>query len=158
PHPSAVHSRTPELQLRSDPTALRRSYRIAGIRPRTQLRHRPLPRKQSPFLARSLSASGPGPSRNRRRNMGPALESPPCGPAEKTVSVCICTFRRPEMLRRLLLELDGQAGSFSVLIIDNDPSASARPIVESLYGLLSYDLRYVLETERNISAARNRAL
>ena len=47
----------------------------------------------------------------------------------------------------------------TVLVIDNDPEASARPIVERLAGTLRPGLvRYVHEPKPGIAAARNRAL
>jgi len=49
------------------------------------------------------------------------------------VSVCICTFKRPVLLRRLLLELDGQITeglfSYSIVVVDNDHQKSGKETV-----------------------------
>jgi glycosyltransferase involved in cell wall biosynthesis len=74
------------------------------------------------------------------------------------VAACICTFRRPEQLRRLLSTL--AAGSTRpplehVLVVDNDPSGTAAPVVEEFRSSLP-DVRYVVEPTPGLSAARNR--
>ena len=50
------------------------------------------------------------------------------------ISVCICTYRRPELLRRLLRDLEHQVTenkfTFSVVVADNDAALSARPVAE----------------------------
>lgn len=78
------------------------------------------------------------------------------------VTVAVLTFRRPELLRAVLPLLLAQAAEVStdtvraeVLVVDNEPSGSARPVVDSV---ASAGLRYVLEPEPGIAAARNRAL
>jgi glycosyltransferase involved in cell wall biosynthesis len=78
------------------------------------------------------------------------------------VAVCICTFKRPEMLRRLLASLQGQdtggAVRLSISVVDNDGSGSAAdPVAEFRKGS-GMPVRYVVEPQQNISAARNRAL
>jgi glycosyltransferase involved in cell wall biosynthesis len=55
------------------------------------------------------------------------------GPAQAWVSFCISTFRRPELLEEQLRRLLKQTeGNFEVVISDNDPDQSARPVVESI--------------------------
>ncbi|HEX6911670.1 MAG TPA: glycosyltransferase, partial [Longimicrobium sp.] len=77
------------------------------------------------------------------------------------VAVCVPTHRRPESLRRLLLALDAQAlpapaPEVEVLVVDNDAAGSARAVAEACAPLLRWPLRYAVEPERGISAARNR--
>jgi succinoglycan biosynthesis protein ExoM len=84
-----------------------------------------------------------------------------------SVAVCIAvlTFRRPDDIAKALPMLLAQADEVSVardssyavevLVIDNDPAASAASIVESI---ARPELRYVVEPEPGIAAARNRAL
>ncbi len=78
------------------------------------------------------------------------------------ISVCICTFRRQELLRRLLEELEHQytGGSFtySIVVVDNDRDGSAQPVVASRRADSYLDIRYCLEPEQNIALARNRAV
>lgn len=76
--------------------------------------------------------------------------------------VAALTYRRPATLRRLLealLELELPEADVRFLIVDNDPAASARPLVESLVPRFTGGrLEYVAEAEPGIPAARNRAL
>ena len=54
----------------------------------------------------------------------------------KHISVCICTFRRAAMLKRLLVELarqdTGGQFTYSIVVVDNDDQQSARPVVADL--------------------------
>jgi succinoglycan biosynthesis protein ExoM len=78
------------------------------------------------------------------------------------ISVCICTYRRPGLLARLLAELQHQStnGVFhvSVVIVDNDRLRSAEAIVRRLTGELSLNMEYYVEPEQNIALARNKAV
>lgn len=80
----------------------------------------------------------------------------------KHISVCICTFKRPQLLKRLLDELARQEtdGSFtySAVIADNDRDQSARPVVESFGGSAPIRAVYCVEPEQNIARARNKTL
>ena len=53
----------------------------------------------------------------------------------KHISVCICTYKRPELLRRLLSKLKEQKTEglfeYSIVIVDNDRAESARQTVET---------------------------
>src|SRR4029453_1875794 len=50
------------------------------------------------------------------------------------ISVCVCTYKRPLLLRRLLKELSAQDSggffTFSIVVVDNDSSGSARPVAD----------------------------
>lgn len=68
--------------------------------------------------------------------------------------MCICTYKKPELLRRLLSKLDSQETESlfdsSIVIVDNDWSASARQTVQSFVGQskISIDVikeKYVLD-------------
>jgi glycosyltransferase involved in cell wall biosynthesis len=78
------------------------------------------------------------------------------------ICVCICTYQRPILLERLLsaLQLQDTEGffEFSVVIVDNDRSESARSIVESFARQSKISVCYDVEPEQNIALARNRAL
>src|ERR1700674_5328558 len=80
----------------------------------------------------------------------------------KHISVCICTYKRPELLRRLLLKLEAQETEglfeYSVVIIDNDSAESARLIAESCASELKIFLSYYVEPNQNIALARNKAV
>ena len=78
------------------------------------------------------------------------------------VTVCICTFRRPAMLARLLDALerqrtDGQF-SLSVAVTDNDPQGSAQAVVSGFAARSALTVVYSQEPRKNIALARNEAL
>ncbi|MDA8258759.1 MAG: glycosyltransferase [Betaproteobacteria bacterium] len=79
-----------------------------------------------------------------------------------SVTVAICTFRRPEGLQRALDGLWKQVGIASaevaVLVVDNDASGSARAVVDQNSVPRGWVLRYVIEPHPGVSHARNRCL
>lgn len=78
------------------------------------------------------------------------------------MTVCVCTFRRPQLLRKLLEELarqeTGGLFSFSAVVSDNDADQSARAVVEECAARLGYPVVYASEPRQNIALARNMAL
>lgn len=78
------------------------------------------------------------------------------------ITVCVCTYRRPELLRRLLWELGRQetGGLFthSVVVVDNDREESARGVVDAMAGTSPVPIVYRVESEQGIARARNRAV
>jgi succinoglycan biosynthesis protein ExoM len=78
------------------------------------------------------------------------------------VTVCICTYQRPRMLRRLLDALVQlhTAGRFthSVVVCDNDPARSAEAVVAEFRAASTLPVIYVSEPRKNIALARNAAL
>jgi succinoglycan biosynthesis protein ExoM len=81
------------------------------------------------------------------------------------VAICACTYRRPKLLRdllegigRLAFQKHETEPEIHVIIVDNDVDESAKEIVESMRSNYRWPLHYNVETERNISRARNRAL
>ena len=79
-----------------------------------------------------------------------------------TVSVCVCTFRRPQLLSRLLQSLQeqrlGENDRFDCVVVDNDASESARSVVGSFLDKNTMPVTYDVEPERNLALVRNRAL
>jgi glycosyltransferase involved in cell wall biosynthesis len=75
-----------------------------------------------------------------------------------TISVCICTCRRPAGLRRLLdslARLDPATPSHEILVVDNDAGRAGESVVRLLRdGGLS--VRYFSEPQRGLARARNR--
>lgn len=72
--------------------------------------------------------------------------------------VCICTFRRPQLLRRLLdalLQQDLPAELWQVAVVDNDPQNSARDLLQAYQTHFDGRLLWVHENRANISLARN---
>ena len=78
------------------------------------------------------------------------------------ISVCICTYKRPHLLKRLLEELGRQETeglfSYSIVVTDNDQSGSAEGVVSELGSRLPVDIIYCVEPQQNIALARNKAL
>jgi len=73
-------------------------------------------------------------------------------------SVVILTFRRPDDLARAIdsvLAQRGVAGSYEIVVVDNDPDGSARAMVEAIAGESCVPVRYVHEMRPGISHARN---
>jgi glycosyltransferase involved in cell wall biosynthesis len=81
---------------------------------------------------------------------------------EKHVCVCICTYKRPELLKHLLSELAKQetAGLFtySIVVVDNDYLESAKQIVTEFASMSSLHVKYCVESQQNIALARNKAV
>lgn len=98
----------------------------------------------------------------QRRTLAPLAEQPVTGFAGVPVTVAVCTFRRPQGLARTLQGLWAQQGlagcAVTVVVVDNDAQASARPVVESALPPPSWILRYVVEPTPGVAAARNRCL
>jgi glycosyltransferase involved in cell wall biosynthesis len=77
------------------------------------------------------------------------------------INVCVATYKRPELLRKLLLSLavqetDGEV-SVAIIVADNDAQRSAEPVVREL-NASGHQIIYAVEPEQNISVARNKAL
>lgn len=78
------------------------------------------------------------------------------------ISVCICSYKRPQLLQRLLDALSRQQTdglfTYSGLVVDNDALQSARAVVTQCGSRLSLPLEYCVEERQNISLARNKAV
>ena len=78
------------------------------------------------------------------------------------ISVCICTYKRPEMLCFLLKSLQDQATDdlfiYSIVVVDNDSKQSAKAAVSAVKNESSLDIQYFVEPEQNIALARNKAV
>ena len=78
------------------------------------------------------------------------------------IAVCVCTYKRPQMLQRLLNDLSVQetdeAFEFSIVVMDNDPSQSAKPVVSAFATQASVPVTYGAEPRQGICLVRNRAI
>lgn len=80
------------------------------------------------------------------------------------VAICVLTYKRPEGLRQLLAglaQLDFTqipVPEIQVLVIDNDPQASASAVCSRLFDGYRWPLTLVHEPRRGISHARNAAI
>ncbi len=80
----------------------------------------------------------------------------------RTLDIGIVTCRRPRGLRRLLEGLQllepPPGVELRVVVADNDPEGSARPVCDDARAWLELPLDYVLEKRRGIPQARNAVL
>ena len=78
------------------------------------------------------------------------------------ITVCICTYKRVHLLERLLTELDSQETSglfsFSIVVADNDPEESAKPVVTAFASASRIQAVYCVQPQRNIALTRNAAV
>lgn len=78
------------------------------------------------------------------------------------ISVCICTYKRPALLQRLLKDLsDQETGgrfTYSIVVCDNDHLRSAEPLVSEFALTSNIAIQYCVEPQQNISRARNKAI
>lgn len=93
----------------------------------------------------------------------PAATAGPDAAAIMRITICICTFRRPEGLAAVLAavrDLNFQIvkrPELSVVVVDNDGSADARAAVDA-FATGDISATYVVESRRGISQARNACL
>ena len=76
------------------------------------------------------------------------------------LSVCIATYRRADRLGLLLADLARQQRMpQEVVVVDNDPGASARTVVEAFRASSpGFEVVYGIQPEKNISITRNRTV
>ena len=82
--------------------------------------------------------------------------------AKPHIAVCVCTYKRPEFLKRVLADLGRQITdgrfTYSIVVADNDQLESAKPLVEEFAKKLPVAIKYCVEPRQNIALARNRAV
>lgn len=75
------------------------------------------------------------------------------------ISVCVCTYKRPDMLHKLLTGLLAQKVSdfhVEIIIVDNDANGSAKETVDKfLQNFQNIPVSYIIEPKQNIALARN---
>lgn len=80
----------------------------------------------------------------------------------RTISVCICTYRRPQFLTRTLAALakqdTGGHFTYAIVVADNDSRRSAEAVVVAFQAASSIPITYCVEPEQNIALARNKAV
>ncbi|ESS74091.1 succinoglycan biosynthesis protein ExoM [Methyloglobulus morosus KoM1] len=78
------------------------------------------------------------------------------------IDICIATYKRVDLLKKLLeslvVQILDESIKIRIIIIDNDPNASAQSIVNAFFA--KKDLPYIYDTqpEKNIAITRNKAL
>ena len=74
------------------------------------------------------------------------------------VSICICTYKRPKLLEGLLAWLQPLVADnlrLQVVVVDNDPDASARAVLDGWQAQTRFPLAHLHVPEPNIARARN---
>lgn len=78
------------------------------------------------------------------------------------ICVCACTYKRPDLVKRLLKELADQETdglfTYSIVVVDNDKIQSAKAVVTDIASGSPIPIKYYVEPRQNISMARNRAI
>src|SRR5262245_14337965 len=79
------------------------------------------------------------------------------------ISVCICTFKRPEFLKRLLDHVAGQHTggryTYSIVIVDNDPQRSGEAVCNDFVRRRAQPvLTYCVQPQQSIALTRNKAI
>ena len=78
------------------------------------------------------------------------------------ISICICTFKRPALLARLLDDIQcqetGGLFTYSVVVCDNDQLRSAEQVVSEFAATSSIGIKYCLEPQQSIALTRNRVV
>jgi succinoglycan biosynthesis protein ExoM len=80
----------------------------------------------------------------------------------KHITVCVCTYGRPELLKSLLEDLreleTGGLFTYSILVVDNDLQESAKGVVSQFAAGQKTHVDYYVQPEQNIALARNMAI
>jgi succinoglycan biosynthesis protein ExoM len=83
-------------------------------------------------------------------------------PGMPHISICICTYKREELLKRALdairKQQTGGLFTFSIVVCDNDPLASAQLVVSEFAAASAIPVKYCAEPRQSICLARNKAI
>jgi succinoglycan biosynthesis protein ExoM len=78
------------------------------------------------------------------------------------IAVCICTYKRPLLLERLLADLGRQRTdglfTYSIVVADNDRDRSAEPIAARAASDSRMAVCYCVQEQQNIALTRNKAI
>jgi succinoglycan biosynthesis protein ExoM len=78
------------------------------------------------------------------------------------ITVCVCTYRRPLLLKRLLKELETQETgglfTYSIVVVDNDSLESAKSVTADFESRSETRIIYQVEPQQSIAMARNTAV
>jgi|WetSurMetagenome_2_1015567.scaffolds.fasta_scaffold25807_3 succinoglycan biosynthesis protein ExoM len=77
-------------------------------------------------------------------------------------SICIATYKRPELLKKLieslLIQKNINLNEVEIIVVDNDPGGSAQKVIEDYFEKVNCKIYYFIQPEKNISLTRNMAL
>jgi succinoglycan biosynthesis protein ExoM len=98
---------------------------------------------------------------NHKKAPNPYVRSNSIGFEFINIDICICTFQRNEMLKKLLTAINQCLFNnflIRVIVVDNDKNGSAKTVVNEYAKLVPFPVVYDIEPIQNISLARNKAL
>jgi succinoglycan biosynthesis protein ExoM len=82
--------------------------------------------------------------------------------AQPRLSICICTYKRPEGLVLTLSSIAAMAVpenlSVEIIVVDNDPAGTAASVIESGQIPDSWTIRKFVESKAGVGYARNRCI
>lgn len=78
------------------------------------------------------------------------------------ITVCVCTYQRPNLLKHLLEDLRDQETeslfTHSILVVDNDRRRSAESVIMEFVASPTIRVEYYVECAQSIALARNKAI
>ena len=78
------------------------------------------------------------------------------------ISICICSYKRPDLLKRLLDALGHQVTNslftYSVVVADNDLLRSAESVAACFAKSFPISIKYCVEPQQSIALTRNKAV
>lgn len=82
------------------------------------------------------------------------------------ISVCIATYKRPELLEKLLFSLLNQKSideyKLEVIVMDNDVNKTAQPVINKFNDIIKnnsrFSLKYDMQSIKNIALTRNKTV
>jgi succinoglycan biosynthesis protein ExoM len=90
------------------------------------------------------------------------LSDPVTARAVEHISVCVCTYKRSALLKRLLDKLNRQETgglfTYSIVVSDNDEAKSAEAVVAGMRLSSAVPMKYCFEPRQNIALARNKVI
>ncbi len=79
-----------------------------------------------------------------------------------SISICVCTFKRPHSLKRLLESISqiktGGLFTYDIIVVDNDKYESAKDVVVDFGLRANHQISYYVEPIQGIAYARNMAV
>lgn len=91
-----------------------------------------------------------------------ALPADVVAKATQHICVCICTYKRPRLLSRLLGDLanqeTGEFFTYSIVVGDNDRLRSAEAVVRDFAAASTIPVTYCVQPQQNIALTRNKAI
>lgn len=97
-----------------------------------------------------------------RSSLDDFVNKHPVSVSKKHITVCICTFKRPQLLQRLLEKVAKQQGrdrfDVSIVVVDNDSNQSAKQTVTEFAQTFPIQTTYDTEPVASFARARNRVV